>query len=308
MQDAFDAASVKLSGLSPAEWRAQLAEIGDDAGFYQDLGERHFATFLDRGKTLLVTFETRDGIRRVSSYERPLGFEVVKDLNWSLLSVVADTDTWFRENRVYGFFDRLIDDGFFEDFDRVVFYGARSCGYAACAFSVAAPGATVFALQPQATLDPRMSEWDDRFLDMRRTSFTDRYGYAPDMLDAAQKAYVFYDPTEQLDAMHAALFRRSNVSRLRLPNMGSHLETALWRMQIVQRMLTMACRGRFSEERFFRQYRLRRDHLPYLRRLMEHLELTDRPGLSRLLCTNVVGRMNAPRFQRRLAALDEAGV
>ena len=40
-------------------------------------------------------------------------------------------------------------------------------------------------MQPQATLDPRVAEWDDRFLHMRRTDFTDRYGYAPDMLDAA---------------------------------------------------------------------------------------------------------------------------
>ena len=49
-------------------------------------------------------------------------------------------DTWFRDNRVYGYFDRLIADGFFEDFDTVIFYGAGSCGYAAAAFSVAAPG------------------------------------------------------------------------------------------------------------------------------------------------------------------------
>jgi hypothetical protein len=50
--------------------------------------------------------------------------------------------------------------GFFDDFDQVVFYGAGQCGYAAAAFSVATPGATVVAIQPQATLDPRVTEWD----------------------------------------------------------------------------------------------------------------------------------------------------
>ena len=105
----------------------------------------------------------------------------------------------------------LVYDKFFDDFDQVVFYGAGPRGYAAAAFSVAAPGATIVALQPQATLDPRVTEWDDRHLKIRRTHFTSLYGYAPDMLDAAKQAYVIYDPYERLDAAHAAMFTRSNV-------------------------------------------------------------------------------------------------
>ena len=46
---------------------------------------------------------------------------------------------------------------------------------------------------------------------MRRADFSSRYGYAPDMLDAAEQAYVIYDPCERLDAAHAAMFTRSNV-------------------------------------------------------------------------------------------------
>ena len=105
----------------------------------------------------------------------------------------------------------LVYDEFFDDFNQVVFYGAGPRGYAAAAFSVAAPGATIAAPQPQATLDPRVTEWDDRHLKIRRTHFTSLYGYAPDMLDAAKQAYVIYDPYERLDAAHAAMFTRSNV-------------------------------------------------------------------------------------------------
>jgi hypothetical protein len=43
-----------------------------------------------------------------------------------------------------------VDDGFFDEFEQVIFYGSGSSGYAAAAFSVAAPGATVIAVQPQA--------------------------------------------------------------------------------------------------------------------------------------------------------------
>ena len=65
---------------------------------------------------------------------------------WSSLSILSEGESWFRENRIYGYFDRLIDDGFFEDFQTVVFHGSQAAGYAACAFSVAAPGATVLAI------------------------------------------------------------------------------------------------------------------------------------------------------------------
>ena len=64
---------------------------------------------------------------------------------------------WFRYPKVHAYFNRLVDDGFFDDLDKVVFYGAGPCGYAAATFSVAAPGATVVAIQPQATLDPRVT-------------------------------------------------------------------------------------------------------------------------------------------------------
>ena len=40
---------------------------------------------------------------------------------------------------VYGFFDQILDDGFFDEFDTIIFYGAGPCGYAATAYSVAAP-------------------------------------------------------------------------------------------------------------------------------------------------------------------------
>ncbi len=179
MPDEKSSIDVSISGFRKGIWKSKLLEQADAEGMSQELGERHFATFIDRSSTLIVTFETQQGIRAMSETQQPFGFELVKAQDWSHLCIISDGDTWFRDAKVYGFFDRLIDDGFFEDFDHVVFYGAGPCGYAASAFSVASPGATVVAIQPQATLDPRMTEWDDRFTDMRRVSFTDRYGYAP---------------------------------------------------------------------------------------------------------------------------------
>lgn len=305
MQDAGTPIDQSLASLDQAEWRAKLEEIAEEHGMFQPLGARHFASFIDEKPTLLVTFETVQGIRALSPTATPFGFEMVKAQGWSHLCIVSEGDTWFRDPLVYGFFDRLIDDGFFEDFDQVVFYGAGPCGYAAAAFSVASPGATVVAVQPQATLDPRLTEWDDRFVEMRRTSFTDRYGYAPDMLDAAQHAFVLYDPRQELDAMHSTLFERANVTRLRLRNMGTTLQTGLDEMNLLYRLLTLAGNGELTEAAFFKLYRARRDHPPYLRNLLTRLDAEDRPFLSMLLCRNVISRMNAPKFRRRLMDLQK---
>lgn len=305
MQDVPNTLDESLTDLNKAEWKDALMRVTEDCGMFQPLGDRHFATFIEEKNTLLVTFETVDGIRTLSDKAQPLGFDMVRALGWSHLCIVSDGDTWFRDPTIYGFFDRLIDEEFFDGFDKVVCYGAGPCGYAAAAFSVAAPGATVIAIQPQATLDSRMTEWDDRFIDMRRTDFRDRYGYAPDMLDAAAQAFVLYDPYQPQDAMHAALFRRNNVSRLRMPLMGGALQTSLIQMQILYPLLSQAGLDELSAESFYKLYRVRRDNKPYLRRLLHHLNVHERDGLAMVLCKHVLSRMAAPRFRHRLAELEK---
>ena len=305
MQETLEILDEDLSGLKLAQWEQRLAAITEELGMFQPLGPKHCATFLDQGNTLLVTFETMQGIHNLSKLAQPLGFDLVKSEGWSHLGLLSNGDTWFRNERVYGFFDQLIDDGFFDEFDNVIFYGAGPCGYAASAFSVSAPGATVVAIQPQATLDARMTEWDERFVEMRRVSFTDRFGYAPDMLDAAKQAFIFYDPYEQLDAMHAALFSRKNVSRLRVPNLGAAVQTRMIEMRILNTILKQAAEGDFNEIAFAQLFRARRDDSSYLRALMARLEQQDRPFLQVLLCRNVLSRARAPRFRRRLQDLEQ---
>ncbi|MDK3016246.1 phosphoadenosine phosphosulfate reductase [Pseudodonghicola flavimaris] len=305
MQDEENGIDSSLADLDKAAWREALLAQAEAHGMAQELGKRHFATFIDKKPILLVTFETIQGIRALSETAQPFGFDMVKAQGWSHLCVISDGDTWFRDDDVYGFFDQLIDDGFFEDFERVIFYGAGPCGYAAATYSVASPGATVIAVQPQATLEPRMTEWDDRFTELRRTDFTSRYGYAPDMLDAAGQAFILYDPRQTLDAMHATLFARANVTRLRLPFMGGALQTQLMEMKILYRLLSLAGAEKLTEKKFFELYRARRDHIAYLRNLMSHLDQTERPYLNILLCRNVTSRMWVRRFRRRLVQLEQ---
>ena len=292
-----------LREYGKSDWCAELAELVEDDGMFQRLGKRHMAVFTEHGRTLLVSFESIQGIFALSPKAHPMGWTCAETAGWSSLTLISDGDTWFRNPAVYAYFDHLVDDGFFDDFDRVLFYGAGPCGYAAAAFSVVSPGARVLAIQPQATLDVNRAEWDKRFPEQRRVNFTDRFGYAPDMLEAARAAYVIYDPMQLEDAMHASLFSGPNALRLRMPHMGATLQTDLMGMGILYDLLDYAMLDRLSVNEFAHIARARRNHLPYLKRLLAYLDAQDRPDLIRLLCHNVSARMRAPVFANRLERL-----
>jgi hypothetical protein len=104
--------------------------------------------------------------------------------------------------------------------------------------------------------------------------------------------------------MHAALFTRPNVTKLRMRNMGEALQSHLLFMKRLFPMLHAAAEGRLTPQYFATLFRARRNHLPYLRRLLTRLENSDRPGLTAMLCRNVTARYPAPRFARRLKALE----
>lgn len=303
MQDVTSTSEQPLAGLSKDAWLAKFSEITEDYGTFRTLNDKHLTAYLEGDETLLVTFESVQGIRALTEAAQPLGWELTKSLGWSNLCIASDGDTWFRDRVVWGYIDELIDEGFFDEFDKIIFYGAGPCGYAAATYSVAAPGSTVVAIQPQATLDPRVTAWDDRFSEHRRLDFTSRYGFAPEMIDAAENIFVLFDPNEQLDAMHAALFHKPHMRSLRVRHLGSAVQTDLMEMNILNRILVQAESGKLSTTSFAKLYRARRDHPPYLRRLLAALDAEGRDGLALRLARYVTQKMKAPRFQRRLAEL-----
>ncbi|THD84441.1 phosphoadenosine phosphosulfate reductase [Aliigemmobacter aestuarii] len=285
-------------------WLARMEEIGEDAGYFEPLGRNHWAFFVDDGPNLLVTFETLDTIRAASPRQMPLGYTYTAGNGWSHLCIIADGPTWYRDDRVYRYFDRLVDEGFLEDFDRVVFYGAGMGGYAACAYSVAAPGATVLALQPRATLDPAFAGWDRRDLAARKLDFGSRYGYAPDMIEGTGRVFLVFDPREREDAMHAALFRAPFVTELHTPHLGDRLDDALSHLGLLTDLLDAVTKGMLSRDYFAQLWRRRRNFGPYLKRLLAIADERGQKKRAAMICRSVTRRLNAPRFRRRLDELE----
>ncbi|WP_420863124.1 phosphoadenosine phosphosulfate reductase [Algirhabdus cladophorae] len=300
MRDEENVFGVQLGDLSKEDWLDQLEDFALDHGFFEPLGPLHSAVHIEGSDTLLVTFESIENTRARSESGEPLGFELVRMTGCSHLGLISDGDTWFRSDRVYAFFDKLTDDGFFDQYEQIVFYGYAMAGYAAAAFSVAAPGAQVVVIQPQASLDPRVAGWDRRYLEMRRTSFTDRYGYAPDMLDACHHAFVIYDTERERDAMHASLFKKKNVSLIRCPHLGGDIENEMMKMDILHRILAKSGKGKLSDQALFRILRARRLHTPYLRRLLLHVHEQNKPKLTAALCRYILKDKNLPQVRRIL--------
>lgn len=288
------------AAASQEDWLRCLSAIGQEAGHFHSIGAGHHALFLDNSASLLVSFDNFD---RAQARPRklPVGMDLADECDWSHLCLLSESGPWYRDPAVYAHFDRLIDDGFFEDFDRVLFYGAGPSGHAAAAYSIAAPGARLLLLNPVATLNPAQASWEQRYRAARRLDFTSRFGFAPDMVEGAQAATVICDPTNPSDAMQAALFHAAHVQGLTARFGGSDLETSFTRMGILNHLIVAAMEGKLDAARFGTLWRNRRSDLGYLRQLQA--ATVPHPAREILLCHNVATRLNQNRFRRRLADL-----
>lgn len=288
-------------------WLAAMDRAGEEAGYFQTVGPRHWAYFADEKPVLLVGFETL-AQARARPMQRPLLQPIAEAHTWSHLTILADGPTFWRDPAVWSFFDRLVDDAFFEDFDRVLFYGAGAAGYAAAAYAVAAPGAEVVLMAPRATMSPALAGWDRRDLAARGLDFTSRYGFAPDMIEGAGQVTLVFDPQEPGDAMHAALFRGPHVRHIPLPRAGGDVEGTLLRLGGLTGLIERAAEGHLARADVTRAWRQRRMDSAYLKATLAQAASGGHTERERRICRSVLARMKMPRFARRLAELDQAAL
>jgi hypothetical protein len=296
--------NTEFKGLESADWYAALEELVEENGSFTPLGRDHVATFLDAGPKLLVTFENALEVQSLPD-AAPRGFAFSRREGWSHLAIISRGESWFRDPAIYRHIDRLIDDGFFEDFEDVLFFGAQAGGYAAAAYCVAAPGARVLALRPQATLDPTTAGWDDRFIAQRRLNFTDRYGYAPDMIDAARQAYIVFNPQQRFDAMHAALFTKPNVTKLRITGINGRFDAMFDTLGGLDDIIRAAMVGDLTPQRFIQALSARKTSSPYLRNLVRRARDSGHEAMAARICRSVLAEGHDAFFVKQLQEMSE---
>lgn len=281
-------------------WRDRLTEIGAREGFFESLGDEHSALFVKRGKTLVVTFDNLDHVYERGENRMPWGFDYTQSRGWSVLGMMAHDWTWYRDDAVFDFFDRLKNEKFFDQFERVVFYGASMGAYAACVFSSAAPGATVVAISPQATLDREIAPWETRYKKAWRRNFRNRYGYAPAMVLDAEQVYIFNDSTAPLDSMHAALFQKGNLTKLKCRFMG-HRIASLWaNMGVLKPVIEGCIEGTLTKHGFYQLMRQRHELPRYQREMLTRLVQQNRHALTVRYCKAILAKRRAPVFRKEM--------
>ncbi|WP_323008028.1 phosphoadenosine phosphosulfate reductase [Pseudorhodobacter sp.] len=290
-----------------ARWLALLREMGEGSGAFEALGEHHWAILNEDGSTLVVSFDRLEDIQALEPGQMPHIFGQATQNGWSHLSLISEGETWYRDKAVFAYLDRLVDTSFFDDYDRVVFYGTGMGAYAAAAFSVVAPGCTALLVQPRASLDPEIAGWDTRFMHARRLNFNDRYGYAPDMIEGANQVFTLHDPYMRLDAMHVALFRKPHVINLKARFLGDSASAALSEMGILPKLVKAACEGKLTARTYSNLWRERRGFGSYLRWILRACGEAGHPRREAMICRSVTSRLRAPGFRKYLERLEKSG-
>ena len=198
----------------------------------------------------------------------------------------------------------MIDDGFLDQFDDVIFYGCYAGGYAAAAYSVSYPMATVIAINPQATLNPRIASWDKRFKHTRRQDFTTRFGYAPKMCESAKDVFVFYDQDSPENAMHSALFQGDNVTHLRSILKSIDPAKFFQATRFLPAIAALTSDSPVTE--FYKLQRGRREMLRHLRTLLGQTQAGPDPLLTKLVCQHTLRlHPTAPKFVAALQQVEQ---
>lgn len=292
---------------NPMQWGKIAKKLLGDTGFFKE-NQSHSFTFIPRSKdTLCVTFDNLDIAMENRADRRPWGFKFIEDQNWSMLGVMANGWTWFRDPWVTDQFDQLADEGFFAGFKTVIFYGASMGGYGALVFSAAAPGANVVVFSPQTVLDKALVPWETRYRLAWKFDYSDHYGDAVNTVDAAARVSLFFDPYSPLDKAHVDRLSGANLHHYRCPFLGHRLGSSLQQMGILQQVVLRAMEGELAQAEFTRILRQRRGFRRYRREMVDRLQDRGRFKYAAGLCRKFLSEGDDNWFRKVLRRLESEG-
>jgi pimeloyl-ACP methyl ester carboxylesterase len=267
------------------------------------------ALYYKRSSTLVVSFDNMKS-RDAPGLIFPWGYKFIADQGYSHLGIIMQRRCdWFRQPDLEDYFDQLREDGFFDQFERVIFYGASMGGYGALSYAAAVPGSDVVAFSPQTSLDQKVVPFETRYRDGfgRGKWRKSRYADAVKGAQAARRVTVFADPTHRLDAAHVARLPKENLVFARCPSSGHNSARLMKFMGCLGDVVLQAFDGTLTEEDFYRTWRanrstqalariillrgIRAGHLDLVFRTLERLE-TSRPDWNfRQIESDVIERL-----------------
>lgn len=253
------------AGKIAPHWLAEMRSGGVDGhrvdrprGFYINF-IKFAAVHVARGDdTLVVAFDNLSAVNDKSLEREAWGDKFYADNGWSSLGIIAFDANWYRDETLFDYLESLRNQGFFKRFKHVVFTGTSMGGYAACAFSNLAPGATVISYSPQSTLKKSLVPWEKRFNRGRKQDWSGRYNDAATQTAAARRVYLCYDPYMEGDKTHADRFFGDNIVHLHSNYIGHKSVVFMRRVGILKSVTSMCLSGEMTPEIFNGLYRSRR--------------------------------------------------
>jgi hypothetical protein len=118
------------------------------------------------------------------------------------------------------------------------------------------------------------------------------------MIEAADRAFVFYDSTVAADAVHAGYFTAPNVGRIAMRYFGDDPGADLIRLGLLDQFLAAAAEGRLTPGLIHRALRSRRDDPTYLRNLLGALQKRGRSLRLAKAARWCAERIDGPPFAR----------
>lgn len=280
------------------EVRAQAQK----AGFFWE-GPENALYFEPHGKRLIVSFDNIHMVRE-EGQRWPWGHKFLTGtLGCSVLGVMGSKRNWFRHNFVHHSFDRLRDEGFFQGFDQVLFYGASMGGFGALSYARTAPGADVLAIAPQTTLDRRILPDDDRWGWTKKLDWDADYADAAEGTAKAGDVVIISDPYFAPDCEQIDRLTGDNIRRLKMPFFGHQIPNAFVNMGTLKPMLIDMLDGNLTSERFYTLQRARRDLPRYQHDLIAEAEARGHTKLAIMACEYTLKKRKAGNIRRTLERL-----
>ena len=277
---------------------SQAKEIGTKRGFFRD-HEFTCAMFARGNKQLVVSFCNLASFQ--DEPRMPWLYGKSQQYGWSILGIMTKKKDWYRNDSAPGIIRDLVAEGFFLQFDRVVFTGTSMGGFAALTLSSLVPGSHVLVFSPQTTLDASLVPFDRRYKWARKN--TD-WSYpelkdAAELTQASEKIYIALDPMVPEDRQHADRISPDNLIRLDCRFMGHTLPNSLKRAGVLDHLICNVMDGSFNKEQFYKEFRSgRRKMTTWRKALINTATERNHPRLALAVCDQTLRETGGPYFRK----------
>lgn len=262
-------------------WFPELMPGGHGTGFLEKTNGHSLLFVARSAPVLLVTFDNLSNVRDRSPQRLPWAYKYARDAKASHLGIMAHRGDWYRETNLIARMQTLADDGFFANYERVLFAGSSMGAFGALSFSALVPGAHVLAFNPQSTLDPKLVPWESRYAKGQKQDWSLPFSDPACHLENATQVSVFFDPYFEPDKRHFERLSSPSVQAYKCWFSNHKSAVFLRKIGALKPVMDEALFGELTQEKFYRLYRCRRNLPWYAGSLKHYYVQSGRAGMAK---------------------------